>query len=231
MAKSDEVPAEKEKRFGAGLGWQKLWVIFIVGCLFGYFYEVILNFFMHLFENGEIFLERRSGVLYGPFSVIYGGGAVLMAKVLAEKNLKWWQVFLYGALLCGGCEYLIGWLQEIFTGTVSWDYSDHWMNFNGRTSPRILLIWGIVAVVFIQWIYPWVDKLCAKIPYKIGGKILNVVVVLLCLDMLLSFSAMVRMSWRHDGVPAYTPYGKFLDAVYTDERMKQAYPNTELISP
>ena len=225
--KREEAPA----KFAEGLGYQKLSIIFLIACIFGDIYEIILNFCFHFFGNhGEIFLERRSAVIYGPFSVIYGAGAVLMAKTLAEKNLKWWQIFIRGALICGVAEIVLGYLQIWFTGTSSWNYSDHFLGFaNGLSSPRILLLWGFIAVIFIKFVYPLICKLTDKIPVKSGSKILNVVMILLCVDMLLSFSAVVRWNSRHEGHAPSTFYGEFLDTAYPDDFMKKAYPNMEFI--
>ena len=110
-----KVEAEKPAKFAEGLGYQKLSVIFIIACIFGDVYEIILNFCFHFFgNNGEIFLERRSAVIYGPFSVIYGVGAVILAKFLAERGLKWWQIFIRGALICGIAEIVSDFLHRYF---------------------------------------------------------------------------------------------------------------------
>ncbi|MDO4889347.1 MAG: putative ABC transporter permease [Candidatus Saccharibacteria bacterium] len=226
-----KVEAEKPAKFAEGLGYQKLSVIFIIACIFGDVYEIILNFCFHFFgNNGEIFLERRSAVIYGPFSVIYGVGAVILAKFLAERGLKWWQIFIRGALICGIAEIVLGYLQIFFTGTSSWDYSSHWLSFaNGLSSPLIIFLWGFVALIFIKFIYPLICKLTDKIPAKIGSKVLNIVMILLVIDMLISFSAVVRWNYRHEGKQPFTPYGQFLDSVYPDDFMKKAYPNMEFI--
>lgn len=225
-------PSETEtpKKFAAGLGYQKLCTIFIIGCIFGDVYEVVLNFCTHLIGNGEIFIERRSATIYGPFSVIYGIGAVILAKCLAERGLKWWQLFIRGALICGISEIVIGYLQIWFTGTSSWNYSDHWLSFaNNLSSPFIIFLWGFIAVFFIKCIYPLICKLTDRIPYEFGSKVLNIIMIFLVIDMLLSFSAVVRWNFRHQGNPPLTPYGQFLDTVYPDNRMKSAYPNMEFV--
>lgn len=218
-------------KFAEGLGYQKLSIIFIIACIFGDLYEIILNFFFHFFgNNGEIFIERRSAVIYGPFSVIYGFGAILMAKALAEKNLKWWQIFIRGALICGIAEIILGYLQIFFTGTSSWNYSDHWLSFaNNLSSPRIIILWGIIAVIFVKFVYPLICKLTDKIPAKTGAKVLNIIMVLLAIDMIISLSAVIRWNFRHEGKQPITPYGQFLDNVYPDNFMKEAYPNMEFI--
>ena len=49
--------------------------------------------------------------------------------------------------------------------------------------------------------------------------------VLITIDMFLSFSACIRMGLRHDGYKPITHYGEFLDKIYTDKRMKKSYTN------
>ena len=209
--------------------FKKLVIIFVVGCLFGYFYEVMLNLMTHWLADGTIFLERRSGVSYGPCSIIYGVGAVLMTELLAERNLKWWQVFVIGGLLCGMSEYVMGWILLLATGTRAWDYSDHLLNFSGMTSVPIMIVWGVVCLVFIEVIYPWISKKIEKIPEKIGNVLVGVVAIFLAIDMMISASAVVRMGLRHKGVEPITAYGRLIDKAYPDERVRQAYPSLEYI--
>lgn len=78
---------KKEEKFAEGFCFYKLFLIFIIGCIFGVIYEeLILNFFRFLI-NGEFHIEPRRGLLYGPFSPVYGFGAVIMAYLLKQKNL------------------------------------------------------------------------------------------------------------------------------------------------
>lgn len=205
--------------------FHKMFVLFIVGSVFGCYYEMILNFITRLISDGTFFWERRSGVIYGPFSVIYGLGAVLMAMVFGEKNYKWWQLLIYGGLLGGVCEYFVGWVQNTFTGTTSWDYSNHFLNFGGRTSLFIMLVWGVICALFIKFLYPRVMRWIEKIPTEKGKIVLNILVVLLAVDILISFSAVVRSYLRREDVQALTPYGEFLDTKYPDEKVFEAYPN------
>lgn len=214
--------------FAKGICFKKLFIIFIIGCLFGNYYEMILNFVEHYLNDGSIFWEVRRGVIYGPFSPIYGAGAVLMTYCLAEKNHKWYQTFLYGALLGGFAEYTIGFLQETFIGTISWDYSNYFLNINGRTSIPIMFLWGFICLVFVRWIYPWLSNLIEKIPIKPGKIIFNICAVLLIIDMAISWTALIRQTLRRNNYPAITFVGEIYDKVYTDERLKKAFPNMEI---
>ena len=245
---------KKTPVFAEGLSFKKLFFVFVIGCVFGDYYERILNLISHSLGGDYWFWERRSAVVYGPFSIIYGFGAVLIilafiwlpnkiiknriaksTKTTATEDsiktdpnttpLSWWQLFLFGGLLCGAFEYILGILQEIFTGTSSWNYSDHWLNINGKTSPYVMLIWGLICLGFAKYAYPVLSRWIEKIPSKIGNVIFWILLVFLTLDMSLSLSVILRANLRHHDVPTFTPYGTFLDVTYPDERIKKIYPN------
>lgn len=222
---------EKNKEvttFAKGICFQKLFIIFIIGCIFGNYYEMILNLVKHYLRDGSIFWEVRRGVIYGPFSPIYGAGAVLMTYFLVDRNHKWYQTLIYGSLLGGLAEYIIGFLQETFIGTISWDYSSYFLNINGRTTIPIMLIWGILCLIFVKFIYPPISNLIEKIPINPGKTIFNICVIVLSLDMAISWTALIRQYLRRNDIPAFTIVGEFYDKVYTDERLKRAFPNMEI---
>ena len=216
---------EKQKTFAKGICFQKLFIIFIIGCIFGNYYEMIMNFIKHYLKDGSIFWEVRRGVIYGPFSPIYGAGAVLMTALLAEKKHKWYQTFIYGALLGGFAEYIIGFLQETFIGTISWDYSKYFLNINGRTTIPIMFIWGLICLIFVKFVYPPISRLIENIPYKVGKITLNIFVILLTLDMFISWTALIRQFLRRHDYKPFTFIGEIYDQIYTDERLKKAFPN------
>ncbi len=209
------------------ISFQKLFYIYIFGCVFGCLYETILTFFMYLIGKGTIVIVSRSGLLYGQFNPVYGLGAALMVFFLGRKDYKWWQIILYGALIGGIFELVMGIGQELFTGTSSWNYSDQPLNIFGKTSVPIMLVWGLICYVLMKLIYPLFNKLYDKIPRKISNAVFWVLLVFMIIDCILSFSAVVRMNLRHHDQPALTPYGKFLDTVYTDERIYRSYTNME----
>ena len=68
------------------LGKFHIFWIFVIGCIFGTYYEQILTLVKSLIHTGEFVWEFRRGVLYGPFSPIYGAGAVLMILLLGRKK-------------------------------------------------------------------------------------------------------------------------------------------------
>lgn len=219
---SNEV--KNEEKFAEGFCFYKLFLIFIIGCIFGVIYEeLILNFFRFLI-NGSFHIEARRGLLYGPFSPVYGFGAVIMSLFAKEKRSPF-KTFLYTALAGGIVEYLVSFLQETFTHSVSWDYTGKLLNINGRTTVIFMIVWGLLGVIFVHIIYPFLSNLIEKIPKDIGNKVMPFITILMCLNMFISFSAVIRQNFRRNNVEPFTHYGEFLDKHYNDERMKKTYNN------
>ena len=85
--------------------------------------------------------------------------------------------------------------------------------------------WGLLCYILMVYIYPFISNKIESLPYNIGNKIYYILLVLITIDMFLSFSACIRMGLRHDGYKPITHYGEFLDKIYTDKRMKKSYTN------
>ncbi len=219
--------AVKTPKFAEGLCFKKMFFVFLLGSVIGTVYEEILFMVQHYMATGQIEHALRRGVIYGPFNVIYGFGAAVMIYLLLRKPLKDWQIFVYAAMLGGIVEYLVSWLQEVFTHTTSWDYSGLFLNINGRTTIPIMLVWGVLGLVLVKVVYPPVSRLIEQIPVKIGDRIYIVLVVLMALDMLVSWTAIIRQTLRHNNVPPFTPVGEFCDSYYTDDFLRHYFPNME----
>lgn len=215
----------KEHVFAQGLCGKKLFIIYVLGSIFGCYYEQILNFFRHLISDGTIFWETRRGVIYGPFSPIYGAGAVLMCYFLLRKKRSDLETFSLSALIGGGFEYMISFLQETVTHTTSWDYSNMFLNINGRTTIPYIVVWGLLGLLLVKFVYPFISDQIEKISVDIGNKCFKVLVVFMCLNMFVSWTAIIRQTLRRENIPPYTPMGKIYDKYYTDERLYRAFPN------
>lgn len=209
-----------------GLNFKKLFWIFIIGSIIGAYYEEILFIIKYYISNNSFKWEPRRGMFWGPFSPIYGMGAVLMSIVLVGKNNKWYTTFILSMILGGLTEYIIGFLQETFLGTTSWNYSNMILNINGRTSVPIMIIWGFMGLVFLYFIYPIMSKLIDKIKGRKGEIITNVFICLITVDIFISWGALIRQSLRHHDIPAYTIVGKWFDDTFTDEYIQAKMPNT-----
>ncbi len=200
----------------------KIFWIFVIGSVFGFFAEIIY---------GVVYTRTiviKQGLIYGPFIQIYGIGAVayylLISKVHEPK-----EAFFSGMLLGGILEYLCSFFQELLFGTISWDYSNFFLNFNGRTCLLYCFYWGIIAVAFLKIVYPWLEKIELLI-YKKGVRIFTVIFMLfMTFDIVISCMAANRQTERNKNIPAKNSIDIFLDYVYPDEYLNKIYNNKKEI--
>ena len=185
----------------------------------GWIYEVFLEVVVYKWG----FSNR--GVLFGPYCPVYGFGAVLMTYFLLRKEKKWYENFLYGSLIGGSFEFLASFLQETFTGAVSWDYSTKFLNIGGRTTVPYMLVWGLLSLFLVYIIYPFLSKYIEKIPYNLGMIIYYILLAFIIFDLFVSFGASVRYWFRKLGWQPLTPFGSLFDRFYPDEVMRSVYNN------
>lgn len=213
--------------FAHGMSFRKMFFIFLIGSIIGSIYEEALFMITTWFETGAPEFALRRGVIYGPFNVIYGFGAVIMCLVLVAKPRSNLKIFLMSAVLDGLVEYFLSLGQELVTHTVSWNYADKFLNIGGRTTIPYMVVWGLLGLIFVKYVYPFFSDLIEKIPPKPGEMIFRVMLVFMVLDMAISWTAVIRQTLRHNHVPPFTPIGEFYDNYYNDEFLKHYYPNME----
>lgn len=224
-SKRPRVTTKTDTVFAEGLSFKKLFFIFLVGSVLGTIYEDILIYLQTLAATGTGVWMLHRGVIYGPFNVIYGFGAAIMCWVLLRKKYNNWQIFGISALLGGVVEYALSFLQEVVTGTTSWDYSSAFLNLNGRTTIPIMLVWGLMGLILVKLVYPFIFKLIEKIPPRIGTPLFWVLLVFMILNCLVSWTAIIRQNLRHNNVPPFTPIGEFYDDYYNDKMLSKYFPN------
>lgn len=220
----DELESNNSK-FTEGISLKKMFLLFVIfsfiGCLYEDIYFMIKNFIRH----GVFNYVTKRGLLYFELSPVYGFGACLMIFLLTRKDHKKSSYFFLGALIGGVFEYFASWFQEFFTGTTSWNYSNYFLNINGRTTIPYMLFWGLACYFLMTKIYPFFSKKIDNIPKKIGNILYYILVFVISLDVFLSFTACIRLGLRHKGMEPVTMYGKFLDKYYDDERIRKSYTN------
>lgn len=219
----------KNQKFAEGFCFQKLFWIFLLGSIFGAYYEQILNLFIHYHYHHEFVWQLRRGVIYGPISPIYGAGAVLFTLFLMKKEKSNFQVFVKSAFIGGFFEFLVSFLQETFLGTVSWDYSNEFLNICGRTTIPYMCVWGLLGLLFARIIYPTISRIIESFPQKFGMVFTNILFILLLLDFVISWGALFRQMFRHQGYEPVTFVGKFFDRYYGDDVLKKYYTNMKVI--
>ena len=203
-----------------------IWV-FIIGSVVGYVAETLWGYFI---TTGT--LDSRQGLLYGPFSQIYGIGAVLMVLALTpvvHKGDGW--LFGAGALIGGLYEALASLVQELAFGSVSWEYSQMPFSlFGGRTHLLYMAFWGILTIVYMKRIYPWMVKLINGVSPRPKAFFTWVISLALVVDIVLSAMAVGRWSQRIENIAPRNQIEQWIDDTYPNERMRKVYPHMDFIS-
>lgn len=111
--------------------------------------------------------QNRAGLLYGPFSPIYGFGGLLMTIALNRSyRSSPVLVFLVAGMIGAAFEYFVGWWMESSFGIVAWDYSGTFLNIDGRTNFMFFCMWGLLGVLWIRIALPRLLALINRIPWN-----------------------------------------------------------------
>lgn len=212
----------QSQHFARGLNIYKLLLI----CFIGSFAGVVIELLWCLITNG--YLESRSGLVYGPFNLLYGAGAVALTICLYKfRNRGSWLSFLGGMVVGSIVEYVCSWGQEMLFGSRSWDYSHMPFNINGRICLLYSVFWGLLGVLWIKDLYPRIAKLLLKIPNHIGKIITWLLTAFFILNVFMSAVSICRWSQRVEGIEPANAFWEFIDERFPDERMERIYANME----
>ena len=133
--------------------------------------------------------------------------------------------FVIGSLV----EYVFHFGQALLFDTYSWDYSKKLFNLNGRIDLFHSICWGILGIVWIRKIYPYIEKLIKKIKPKWNKILMISLSVFMVLDIIISGLAVSRWSERTRGVEAKNNIDLYLDIYYDDDFLEKIYPNMKMI--
>ena len=148
----------------------------------------ILETIYAILINGY-FVKR--GFLYGPICPIYGFGAVIL--IMATKNLygKPFKKFLIATIAFTVFEYIVSYLLEVLFGLRWWDYTNDFLNINGRVSLLYSIFWGIIGLFLLEKLHPFIQNLIQKATTKCKFNIQYIVAIVLIIAVIIDtvFSA------------------------------------------
>lgn len=207
------------KHFALGLNIHKLIWIFTLGSVVGFFIE-------SFFQLSKGILEVRSSLIFGPFNVIYGVGAVVLFLALQKVNKqKKIQIALWGIIIGTAVEYILAMVQELVFGTISWDYSHLPFNIDGKICLYFSLAWGAVSLLWVYVVNPLMNRLMLKISDNKGRRIAVILGVFLVFNIAISVLAVMRWQMRLNGVESVNQIGFMLDRYFPDNFMRIIYAN------
>lgn len=211
------IEIEKKSKFN---GFIKIFIIFMIGSILGYIVEMIVG----LVQNGHF--VSRQGLIYGPFTPVYGIGILvyyLFFSIVNARNKGY--IFISAMILGGITEYLCSYIQEKIFGTVSWDYSNWIFNINGRTTLIHCTYWGFAGLLYTSYIEPLIPKIEKFVKNHKVKVMASMATVFMVFNITISSMAAIRQNERINNIPASGNVDIFLDNMYPNEYMDEVFEN------
>lgn len=201
-------------------GFYQYVIIFLTASVLGLVIETVYTFITFGI------LESRVGLVWGPFSPLYGVGAVLLTVVLWPiRKHPAWQLFFYSAFLGGILEQTAGWSMEHFAHLQSWTYLGLPDHITQWVAWRFLIMWGVLGVVWCRVIMP-------EMIYRIGGPttrrqrvLVALLTAFISLDIVMTVACFWRAGQRSEGLPPRNPFEAYVDTHFDDDFMARTFEN------
>lgn len=168
--------------------------------------------------------EDRAGLLFGPFSPIYGFGAVLMTLALNRiRNKNVLLIFVCSAVIGGAFEYFVSWFMQFSFGITAWDYSGTFLSIGGRTNGFFMACWGVLGVAWVKWLLPNIFKLIYLIPWNWRYVVTTAAAVLMVVDGVMTLQALDCWYLRASGHAPETSLQQFYAEHFDDAYMANRF--------
>ena len=159
---------------------------FSVYSFLGWLIETIYALFVH----GH-FVKR--GFLFGPLCPIYGFGAVILIMATKKLYKKPFLKFLIATVAFTLFEYIVSFLLEMLFGLRWWDYSNDFLNIQGRVSLPYSIFWGIIGLILLEKLHPYVQEKIQKITKGNTNNIQTITcIILICLIIADTILSVIR---------------------------------------
>ncbi len=201
-----------------------LFWIFIVASVLG----LVLEDLFHVVVYGGY--ESRAGLVWGPFSPIYGVGAVALTLFLNRFYYTHDLIIFLIAMVVGATlEYSASWMMETFWHAIAWDYTGTYGSINGRTNFFFGVMWGTLGLFWVRFILPVVKSVQRRFRFKFEGGFFRVLSIALAAFMLVNavvtVLALHREGERTQDIPPRTQIDVLLDQAFTDEWLQERFHN------
>lgn len=177
--------------------------------------------------------ESRAGFVWGPFSPIYGVGAVALTLFLNRFYYTHDLVIFLVAMVVGATlEYGASWMMETFWHAIAWDYTGTFGSIDGRTNFFFGVMWGTLGLFWVRFVLPIIKSVQMRFGDKLAGKsgklfrvISWLLVAFMLVDAVMTVLVLHREGQRTQGIPPATQIDVMLDEVFPDEWLQERFHN------
>ena len=172
--------------------------------------------------------QSRYGLVWGPFSPLYGFGAVILTLALWKlRKQPLWVTFVVSMVLGSCLEQFAGAVMEDGFHVTSWTYSDYPDAITQYVSLRMSLIWGILGCVWCRWVMPVIIYHIGEPNHSVRVVVTVLLTSFLLVDGIMTLYVAVRKDARDQGIPPANAFERYIDVRYDDSFMEQRFENAE----
>lgn len=207
------------------LDFFNLFWVFVVCSVLGLLIELVFHM---VFVDPGVY-QDRAGMLFGPFSPIYGVGAVFMTIALNrlyDNNIFF--VFIASAAIGGAFEYFVSWFLRFSFGIVAWDYTGSFLSIDGRTNAMYMFFWGVLGCVWVKLLLPWLLKLVNMIPWNWRYSVTAVCAALMFCNAAMTLMAFDCWYQREAGLPPENAVEEYYADRFDNEYMANRFQSMSI---
>lgn len=160
-------------------------ILFLIYSIIGWTIEVV-NVFIH----DKKFVNR--GFMLGPYCPIYGYSAIIMILYLNQYKDNVLTVFLLAVFVCSIMEYIVSYVMEKLFNARWWDYSERKFNINGRVCLTNAFLFGLLGVLLVYFVNPFLSELLNKI----NGNVLIIIAIILLVIFVSDFIVSMDVTYK-----------------------------------
>ena len=204
------------------MGWYQVVILFVVGSMAGLLLEEIWM----LITAG--LTESRVGLVWGPFSPLYGAGTVLLTLIsyqLRRRHAHNVVVFCISAVVGGLLEEITGWGMLTFFHMQSWTYAflpDHITEF---VAWRFLFFWGLLGLIWCRFVMPRALYHIGEPTSKRQAIFITLISLYLVADIGMTVACFMRATARDVGIPPQNAFEQWVDMHYSNEFISARFQN------
>lgn len=204
-----------------------LFWIFVIASIIGLVFEDIF----HAIVYGG--WESRAGLVWGPFSPLYGLAGVVITVVLNRFYYTHNLIIFLISMVIGSClEYFASWGMETFWHAIAWDYTGTFGSIDGRTNFVFGVIWGALGLFWVRGVMPLIKKISLKVdPKNSFYRTFSILcVIFITVNIVVTVLALHREGQRAHDIPPATQIDVVLDECFPDQWLQQRFKNMTVSS-
>lgn len=166
-----------------------IFIFFIVYCITGWIFEELV----FLVEDHILY---NRGFLFGPWLPIYGfGGIIITALFFKTKNkpvkiekinIRPLIMYFEACIIATAVELIATYIIDFIGGNFKtlWDYSQNFMNFQGRIALIPDAKFGVIALLAIYGVQPILKKIIETKKQKMLNVFVVIIAILFAIDLI-----------------------------------------------